>query len=391
MRRQDTKAVYQACDLLKLAMGEGMVRTDEPLRLMAAVVSAVRHKQPDIAGFIMDAFRPLIREVSPEKLVTTSEQLLLISMIALRHKQNFLAAKAVDFLCVLLERPEMEMEPRLLAAGLGALRTIGTLGIRRKDQALFREIITRVGDWARAKSLPAAGEPLVIMMTEWIFRSIQLQDMASFALAKELILKLVEWKVMREQALDKLLDEMGEAAGTACLNPHDKLAGAIMEMLLLIATEQQSAATWNKVIAVCGRISGLAVGRYGIEGSFPVYRVLMEIGRKMLVFELKFVQSTNESRRQVLFGIAKECVMLAALAARQDITSTPGEIIVSFYNCWCKELQDSGKTKSVKKFCQLLLFLWLKSKRQGKKYFPGDAELMQPVLFSEEERRRLQI
>jgi len=87
---------YQALDLLKLAFGYGLVRNGESARLMAIGVTALNTNKPDTVSFIIDAFRPLVRQLPPEAIVSAVEQLTLIGIVALKQKHNFLTAKVVE-------------------------------------------------------------------------------------------------------------------------------------------------------------------------------------------------------------------------------------------------------------------------------------------------------
>lgn len=61
MHTQKEAVIYQAADALKLAVGVGLGRRDEPLRLMTVIVIAIKAKQPDVAGQLLDVFRPLVK------------------------------------------------------------------------------------------------------------------------------------------------------------------------------------------------------------------------------------------------------------------------------------------------------------------------------------------
>ncbi|MBP2661599.1 MAG: hypothetical protein H6Q69_4631, partial [Firmicutes bacterium] len=100
----DTAMAYQAIDLLKLAFGYGIMRQDETVRLMAISVAALNEKQPDMVSFILDAFRPLIRQLSPECIPGAAEQLTLIGVIALKQRQNFLVAKITECIFLIMDR-----------------------------------------------------------------------------------------------------------------------------------------------------------------------------------------------------------------------------------------------------------------------------------------------
>lgn len=388
----DAAAAYQAIDLLKLAFGYGVMRQDESVRLMALSVAALNKKNPDIVSFILDAFRPLIRQLSSESIPSAAEHLTLVGVIALKQKENFLVAKVTECLFLILDRTDAPGDKQIVSAVLKAFKIVGVFSLRRRDLALFREITRRLSDWfvTNQTSVDVA-EELINMLTAWLHRIVGMNDLSLFEMVEEAALGLIEGQVVVEHNMGLLFDEWGNLAASACLNPNSLLAGRIISFLFTIANHDKSNKNWSKVVVIAGRVTKLAVSRHGIVPAFMVFYPMLEVGRVLLWSELKFVQCTDEYKQEMLFTVVKESLTIISYASRQDLIGSPGQTIAEIFKCWIEKPTMFAHHKSIKKYCQLLLFFWLKDKRQAKKHLPHNSELIEPMLFSDSERIRFRI
>ncbi len=383
---------YKALDLLKLAFGYGLMRPDEPARLMGICVGALNNNKLDVVSFILDAFRPLVRELPAEATCAAIDQLTIISVVALRKRQNFLAAKVVECIFYILEQTNVKAQGNIPVAAINALKVIGIFALRRRDAALFREINTRITLWLVGNPRASdVSQEIVRMLTAWIHRIAGNNETALFVILTEAIVSLVGAKVLAGNFLEEITEEWGNIAASACLNPTSPMAALIMEFLFAIAHEENSHKLWKTLLGVAGRVAKLTVSRHGIKGAFMVMYPLLEFGRSLLWAELKFLEYVDELRHQLLFQVVRECLIIVAYAARQNLLGTTGETIAEMYKCWITQPDITVNHKSIKKYCQLLLLFWLKNKRQAKKYMPCDTDLTEPLLFSNAEKLKLDI
>jgi len=388
----DTVTAYQAIDLLKLAFGYGILRQDESVRLMAISVAALNEKNPDMVSFILDAFRPLIRQLSPECIPSAAEQLTLIGVIALKQRQNFLVAKVTECIFLIMDRTDATEDKRIITAAIKAFKVMGVLGLRRRDIALFREMSVRLSGWFMMNRLTVdVAEELVGMLTAWLHRIVGINNMLLFEMIEEFVNILVTSKVL-ESKLELLYEEWGNLAASACLNPNNLLAGKILSFLFALAALEQDHRKWAKVITIGGRVIKLAVSRHGIVGAFMVFHPMLEVGRNLLWSELRFVQCIDENKENMLFSVVRESLIIISFAAKQDLVGSSGQTIVDVFKCWGEHPDIAGNhKKSIKKYCQLLLLFWLKDKRQVKKNLPHNNDLTEPILFTDSERERFRI
>ena len=387
----DTAMAYQAIDLLKLAFGYGIMRQDETVRLMAISVAALNEKQPDMVSFILDAFRPLIRQLSPECIPGAAEQLTLIGVIALKQRQNFLVAKITECIFLIMDRGDAVKDEKIITAALTSFKAMGVLSLRRRDIALFREMSTRLSAWFTANQPnEEVAKELISMLTAWLHRIVGINNMALFAMIEEFTDSLIQSKVLDSQ-LELLYEEWGNLAASACLNPNNSLAGNILKFLFSIAILRQDYCQWVKVVEVAGRVIKLTVSRHGILGAFTVFHPMLEVGRSLLWSELRFVQCIDEYKHKMLFAVVKESLLIISFAAKQELVGSSGQTIVDIFKCWVENPAMAANHKSIKKYCQMLLLFWLKDKRKVKKNLPYTNVLTEPILFTDSERLRFKM
>jgi hypothetical protein len=386
----DQTLAYKAVELLKLAFGSGVLREDEPIRLAGAVGNALRKNQFDTAGFIMNAFKPLARALPDVLLKDTFEQLTFISITALRFKQGFIIVKAVDHIFLLCGRVGDEADKDTVHAAVHSIRTAGIIALRRHDADLFREINARFISWAagvRHLHLSAAAAALLVM---WMQRITRYDDAALFDYWKETVENLVTEGILENGEIGLLIDECANAAGAAALNPHSNLPVEYITFILDFAAKHCDAKTWTHAVHVTRRIGSLALSRDDISSAFKVVYPLLETGRKLMITELRLWEYSDGKRRKQLYDLLAECILLVELKSRQDMTSSSAEIITEFYRQWIARLQTVGNQKSIKKFCQFFFLYWQKiKKRQAKRSLPLHDDIIQPMLVSEKDRKRL--
>lgn len=392
MTLNNSTVVYQALDLLKLAFGYGLVRPGESARLMAIGVTALNNNNPDTVSLIIDAFRPLVRQLAPAAIVNVVDQLTLIGTVALKQKHNFLAAKVVKCIFFIMEQTDVVVDKKILVAAIKALKVIGVLGLRRRDTALFREINIRLSVWLVANpGTDDISTEIASTLTAWLHRITWLDDALIFSIIADSTFSLIEADVLTDAGIELIIDEWGNIAASACLNPNCPIARLIIEFVFKVADLKKISKLWIKVIALTGRVATLAVYRHGIIVAFMVIYPLLELGRKLLWTELRYVEYIDEFRHELLFRVVKECLIILTYAARQNLLGSAGETIVDVFKCWMAHPEIMVNEKSVKKYCQFLLLFWLKNKKQAKRYMPRDAEFMEPMLLSNIEKQKLGI
>lgn len=390
MAADHSVVVYQSLDLLKLSFGHGFLRPRESARVMAVCVTAMRHKKPDTVSLALDVFRILLRQLPPEEVPSAVDQLTLIAAMALKQKYNFLAAKVIECIFSIMEQNHGTMQRRVLVASMKSLQVIGVLVLRRRDMALFRELTVRLSGWLLASQTAYdVADEIVKMLSAWLYRIVGQNNVSLFVVMTDFINSMVENQVLSEEGLEVFIVEWGDVAAFACLNPNSPLTGLIIEFMFTVVKGPDFHIQWLKVLTSAVRVAKLAVHRRGLIAAFSVVAPILEVGRKLLWAELKFVEYVDELHQQQLFRVVRECLSILNYTAKQDLIGSTGETIIELFTYWVEYLASGNNQKSIKKYCQLLLLCWLKNKRQAKRYMPRNVELIQPMLFSPIEKRRL--
>lgn len=379
---------YKAVDLLKLAYGSSIQRPNEYQRLGSIIVKAMRSKQPDIAAIALGAFRPLLRNLAAQDLALAIEQLTLIAVFAARLKYNFLLAKVLETVFDVVSRTECMKDQKTVSAMLKSIRIIGTFAFRRQDYQLFQELTTRFKAWT-STGLKIPGEVEGLFIT-WLHQLAKSGDVIALEAVTKLGIDFFDNQTLTHDGIGAIITESSKAAGTACLNQHNKVPPLILQFILELAAKSHDMALWRKAVNAVGQVSSLAISRRNVAEAFNVLLPILDNGRNILTDELTFGEYSDDYRRKRLFIILRECVLLAELKARQDMTSSTGDIITEIYETWLINPQTTGIKKSIKKYCQCLMLYWQNTRqRQARRGTPGSSRLIEPMLVSEQDRKRL--
>lgn len=385
----DGAGAYQAVDLLKTALGEGLARPEEPLVLTTLILGTVRAKQPDTAAAAVDAFRPLLRRLPAADAPAAVRQLAPVAAVALKEKYNFLAAKAADIIFGLLERTDWQRDGAAAQAALRTLATIGALALRRRDGDLFRELAARLAAVTAGRQTGEAAGELTALTGVWLHRIVQNDDAGLYEILAGHVAAQAEDGLWPAADLAGLLKEWQALAGTASLRPGSLLAPRISELTLRLAIGRGDGKLWEASLAGAGQTARLAVQRHGTSGGFALVLPILEIGRELLAMELKFGsrETASSFRQQALYLTVRESLALAEFAARQDMVTTAGDILADFYRAWLAA--GRANPKAAKRFCQLLAAYWLRTGGRRARQAGLADDLAAPVLFTDADKQRL--
>lgn len=389
MEDANAARTYKAVDLLKLAYGSGLQRPNEYQRLGSIIVKAMRNKQPDIAVIALGAFRPLLRNLAAQDLSLAIEQLTLIAFWAARLKYNFLLAKILETVFDVVSRTECTNDQKILSAILNSIRIIGTLALRRQDHQLFRELATRFKAWTSSSGLKFPEEIEGVFIT-WLHQIAKNGDDIALEAVARLCHDFFDNQTITSAGVSAIVGESSKAAGTACLNQHNKVTPLILQFILELAAKSYDIVIWRKAVSAVGQVSSLAISRREMAEAFSVLLPMLDTGRYILTDELTFGEYSDDYRRKRLFIIVRECILLAELKARQDMTSSTGDVITEIYEAWIANPQTTGLKKSIKKYCQCLLLYWQSTRqRQARRCILDNNSLIEPILVADKDRKRL--
>ena len=356
---------YRAFDLLKLALGHGLGRQGEPVRLTAVVYRALEANQLDAAGHGIDTFRPLLKNMKAAEVPAAVEQLGLIAVISLKQRQNFLAARAVEIISTGMGVAEDDAGR---TAVMRALRLTGLIALRRNDTGLIREIQAKMAAWLTANPLAiSVHEQVAGVLTAWLHRVVKAGNANMFEILNQYMNQLTEKAVLTDTAIACIVNECSHIAGMDSLNPYSQMAGKVSMLSLELAMQVRTDGIWRKAIDGAGQAARLAVAQRNLPECFDVIYPLFELGRRLLTAELKAGPLSDTFRQQALYVLLRECLQLVEFVARQNFTTTAADIIDQIYHDWIKHQANVGQHKSIKKFCQLLFLYNTRIKRRQKR------------------------
>ncbi|WP_094605059.1 hypothetical protein SPSIL_031050 [Sporomusa silvacetica DSM 10669] len=354
---------YQALDLLKLALGHGLGRDGEPARLTAVIYLALRTNQLDVAGHCIDAFRPLMKNMTVIELPVAIGQLGLIAVMSLKQRQNFLAARAVD---VIFSVTGIQDEA-VRRAVIRAIRLTGLTALRRKDTGLVREILAKMASWLPAEQVDSPlHEQVAWVLIAWLHRIVKAGNVPMFELITQYIDQLAEKNTLSEKALASLIVECAHLSSMDSLDPFSQLSGQIGMFSLELAVEIRNISIWRQSLDGVIQAARLAVNQRSLTESFTVIYPLFEIGRRLLAAELTAAPRRDLFRQKALYILIRECLQLVEFVSRQNFTTTIADIIEQIYQEWIKCPLNPGQHKSIKRFCQLLFLYCTRIKRRQK-------------------------
>ncbi len=388
----DEQGAAEAVALLRNAYELGISRPDEAELLAALAVRAARAQQPTIAAAILDLFRFLLGCLPTAEKAAAAEQLTNITAVALRGKENLLAAQAAEIVFSLLEssyETPGRYDRAVTAAALRFVDTVGIVALRRRDIDYFGKLVARLDAALPAHPAEGLATGLIALVGAWLHRIIQNNDTGMYEILAGFVTRRGLDGYWPPAQLAVLLKEWNTLAGTASLRPHSPLAPAIVELVLRLAFAAYDDKLWREAVNGAGQTARMAVQRHGLADAFGLFRPILENGRELLIRQLmpgSFLDETT-FRAQALYIIVRESLALAEYVARQDMITTVGDILVDFNACWAKA--DNANRKSAKRFCQLLAACWMRSRsRQARRAEISD-ELTTPALLTDADLQRL--
>lgn len=360
--------------------------------LVGATRHAISAKQPEVALVLLAGSEQFIRCRDVVVLQELISEMTTLLAACWREKMDAPAHKITDLVLHALSEPFPDRTKELAEVVAGFARTAGRLALLRKDDAWFDIIAMQTMTWMALAYAGAVDEQALPVLDSWMHRIVKHERLAAVSILFTVLAILVPTAADRKKFGEDFLREWRVAAATACLNPQSRVSAAMVEQLLLFALKLEDKVFWPPVAQTIGEVAGLAVTKNGVAESFSVMRPLLDVGRVMLGDELKFGTGADaDSLRQLIIRlVCEQTLRVGNLAARSDITAVTGDKLEEMYKSWMGTLDYEPHVRSIRRFCQLLLIVWVhKHRRAAKKWAPRERELSEPLLLFEEEQEKL--
>jgi hypothetical protein len=315
-----------------------------------------------------------------------AEQLQTVGVMAIKAQHPFVAAKAIDILFAIFEKPEKMADTQAVTAAIGTLRVIGKFTLKRGDHDFFRELTARLRAFLSSTPQPAfVANDLVALLSLWTQVIVNKQDETALTMLLDCVRGLAEKDLLTKSVISGLLSEWQDLAGLASLNPNSQIAAILIHDMVILGVKTGDPTLLSELVKGITKNVRLIIEQYGTTFAFPLLYPLLDEGRRLLSDQLRFnvESSVSDFRQSALLVIVKECLSVAEFAAHAKITCTTYDIMVEFLNLWQNDQKLNYKIKSAKKFFQMMILYWHKQLgAQAKKQMPVHADLMEPALLS---------
>ncbi|MDF2564708.1 MAG: hypothetical protein K0Q53_1103 [Massilibacillus sp.] len=384
--RQDEIIAYKMVDLLKLAYGDGILRVDEPMRLMNLCIASMKEKQFATTGYILDAYKPLMRSAIGVNNKEALEQLIVLGNITKKIGKSYLVIKVTNCVFDGVRKIDIRQEENAIIA-LEALKSMGLIAIKSRDYALLKEaknLIISLDFCDKNES----NQKFVLLLTSWVYQIIKCDDLELFMVFRALCLESAGKEGLNQDIVTGFIEECMNFVGIVAANVRAKCGQELAKLLFeLVANRTDNALL--VALNVTGKIAKMAIELYGVQKGFSLLFPLLEQGRELLNYELKFVNYSSEFRQRYLFIMIKELILLLDLLAKKEkITAT--DFLMQINAVWLTYFKREKNKQSVNQFCQLVLQYLLSSRQSRVKHLcESGKELINDPLFTENEKKRL--
>lgn len=370
LKIHDASLAYCAVELIKLAIGKGLYRSDESHYLKGLILHSMRNNEFQICEYILEAYKPLIKKNTDNYEVITRD-LAIIVTFAFKYKRNYLITKAIGIIMKISYRGEEMVK---------MLNTSGVLAIRNQDIDLFRDIacgLNKQEEFDKAR-----------ILIYWLNRIVKTDN--------EQILR--QWLELADELLRPpndnksglyLIEEWKNIISSAYLNPYCKMRLFIAEQLLFMTDKTlQTELSYIAVEGIAKTVRSAIECRK--DEVFILLSPLLNYGKTLLQHELSFPNFNDGFRQKTLYFLLKQLVYFVEQYSRQDFSITPADVIYTIYTNWQNKQDSKFNAKNKKRFCQLLLLYWKDvNRRQAKKIDYYNIDLNEPVLLHSNDIKNL--
>lgn len=351
IRNANEVVAYKALDLLKLAFGEKMIRPDEAGKIMSLCVVSLKEKQYSITNYILDAYKPLIKNAESFSLGEIVKELNMVVHVAKRLHQEYLLSKVANYIFEGVRSISGESETDA-AIAIDAMRAVGLNAAKMKDAALFREVNGCLLNFEFCEG-SKVNRRMSLLLSVWMHQIMKQDDKCLLAIFAETCRRFLDRPYFSAEIVSELIRDSDNLVCAIAANTRLKCTVNFIEFLLDLSSKSvEDRRTAANIIV---RIARLTAELHGIRQGFQTAAPLLEKGRSLLGEELKFTKSDNAFRRKNLSIIIGELILLSDLIARKDGEMSNMEVMMRINDCWLEYYQKEINRLSVNQFCQLVM------------------------------------
>lgn len=360
------------------------------------VLSVTRHavnaRQPEIALALLEGCRRFFASPEAGEVQGLIREMTALIAASWREKMDDPARKAVEFVLQMMEAQRYKADRETIQALAAFSGMSGRLALLRKDVPWFCDIAVQSAGWLAQCGNGSAGEDFLPLFDSWLHRILRQGRTDALTGIFDSLFLVFSAESDKKTFMEGILRDWRAAAGIACMNPEGIMAPQLVEHLLLFVFRTGDLELWRPVIFRIGEVATLAVSRHGIRESFSTFRPLLDVGRVALSDELKMSggPDSDNQRQLIIRLVCDQALRIADLAAHSDFSAVTADKLEEIYRKWVDDPEYESHTKSIRRFCQLLLMYWAHNrKRAAKKWSPREKDLSEPLLLTDADRSKL--
>lgn len=347
---------YLLGDLLKLAYGENLIRSDEQKKLMNLCVMAMRSGQDGIAIYLLETYTPLIKRTEPDKQPVMLEHFILLTYIAKKLNREYILDKIIDHIFTSIA--EFGFSAANAAACCRVLKAVGIVAVKNHDYNTFCRARRSVGQLAAVHGNVIKAE-FTALMLGWSHIILKRDYHEIFIELRLLCFEIKEMQSSGEALFDGFCRSAIDFSLMIASNRAIKCGAPFMEMVMRLAEQERQAVGGAVHFAV--RTSRIAIDMHGVAGGFRFLHPLLEEGRRLTAVMQRFDSLNSSVNRRYLALLRHELITLLLVAARLE-NCPANKLLALIRDKWHAEFASLEEFASVDVFCRMVY--WHLQKRR---------------------------
>ena len=312
-------------ETLKFLYSEGVAERQDAGRLGSLVRQVADLGKSDCALALLSGFVPLYRH-NPSCREEIVGALSVIALHAYRNRQPALMAKCGDYLCRIAIEEESVVDELVRA-----VKQVGILAVRGRDEGLFREMMMRMmkvffmrtGSMARLTSL----------LTAWLERILHQDGEACYEAWRSCLIESLTKGQWTNCDLLALMESCRSMAGLAAMNPYSPVMRRFLSDILYYAELQEDKDVQITAVQIVGMAMRIAVHDYPAALSMPYIVPLSRFGGNQAWRQARFPMLYETGEGRVLTAVW-QVVLLLEKELEENRWQEEGDLFFPVYDAY---------------------------------------------------------
>ena len=289
-------------EMLKFLYSEGEAQQQDAGRLGSLVRQVADMGKTDCALALLSGFVPMYRH-NPSCREEIVGALSVIALHAYRNKRSALTARCGDYLC----RIAME-EEAVSDELLRAVKQVGMLAVRGRDEGLFREMMTRIMKvfFMRAGNMAR----LTVLLTAWLERILYQDGEGCYEVWRSCLTESLTKKQWTSTDMLALMESCRSMAGLAAMNPYSTVMQRFLKDMLYYGELHEDRDVQITAVQIVGMAMRIAVHDYPSDLSMPYVVPLSHFGGNQAWRQTQFPSLYETGEGRVLTAVWQVFLLL---------------------------------------------------------------------------------